>query len=308
MQVGQISRREVYRVGLVRSLCLALLALLLAACNKVPVAQSLTQNQATEIVAVLNSQGIGAEANREIGGRDRYDVQVKHGDYSEAVAVLHAKGLPSEARPSFNELIAQRGIIPNSREIEFLRLDRALAAEIEETLHNNPGIVNARVVVRVHALQNTGSESVEPGVSVVVLTRTGAVIDRSEIAAVVTRAVPGVSEDKVFVSIHAVPPDEGVLSTEGVMNAGSGRVLRVPLTPFLWVWRVPESEYNSLALTLFGVILMVLVLGGVVGFWYAYYRRAHDVFESEILDLGPQIPKSGSLKAPEKTHKHLPGI
>ncbi len=160
---------------------LLLSSALLCGCNTVAVQDELTQEQATEIVAALSSQGVSAFAQRETGGRGRYRVEVKRGAYSDAIQILHERGLPSESRATFSELIAPRGLVPDSREIEALRLDRALAAELEEALENNPAVASARVVVRVSSVpMEFAGEAERSGVSVSLRIRPGTEVTESE--------------------------------------------------------------------------------------------------------------------------------
>ncbi|MCB0332783.1 MAG: hypothetical protein KDD55_04740, partial [Bdellovibrionales bacterium] len=105
--------------------CLILLSLCLSGCGDVPVARGITQSQANEIVAVLSHHGIYAFADKQVGVGDSYDVEVKKSYYTRAVDLLHAKGLPAKTPERFSDLIAQKGIIPDSREVEALRLDHA---------------------------------------------------------------------------------------------------------------------------------------------------------------------------------------
>lgn len=265
--------------------------LLSCACGSVPVAEDVSQTQATEIVATLNQSGIYALASKESGGRGKYTVEVKRSFYSQAVALLHEKGLPGERKPTFNEMVAQNGIIPNSREMDALKLDHALATEIEEMLQNHPGVASARVIVRLNFLKSAQ----QPAVSVVVQQREGASATSESLAPLITRIVPGVQAENVTVTTVPTLGDREGGATEGVLNDGK-RIIRVPLAPFLFFWRVPEDDYGHIVIVFFACLLMIGLVGGIVGYWYGYYQQSKQYFDTTLPEVvqrpGPRYERS----------------
>lgn len=270
------------------------LVVFLNGCNTVPISEDLSQSQANEIVAALSERGISASATRETGGRGNFTVEIKRNYYTQAITLLQQLGLPGEKQPSFQELISPRGIIPNSREIEALRLDRARAAEIEDLLKSIPGVVSTRVVVR------SGNNA---GVSVLITTRAGVSFNESEVFEIVTRAVPGVERERIFLAQHDQEKLPGVDTVQGALNQGEGRVVALPLTIFLGGWRVPEDDYNSLALVLVFLMVMLFLLGWVIGFWYSLYRPRTTPQQVAGIER-PNLPRSGG----REDRKELPGV
>lgn len=280
-----------------RALMLAAL-LLLVGCSDRPVAEDMTQRQANRIVAVLNQHGISAVADRGRGGRARYTVSVESGVYSQAVAILHERGLLEEPEIGFRELVAQQGLIPSSRKIEALRLDHAIALELEETLRSLPGIEEAKVLVRLHSVDRDQS----PGVSVVVQHLPEHSPAEAELLDLVQRGVPGVEATGVHLAIHQAP-SKSLVQLGGGVFMEKGTVVHVPLVPFLAAWRVPEDDYVGLALTLVGCLLGIGAIGGLIGFWFGYYKKSEAVERTaegtetpRILgDAGRSGPKSRKL-------------
>lgn len=282
-----------------RAVFFVLLTAVLIGCNSVDIAEDLTQTQANEIVSLLNSKGIASVAQKETGGKARYSVEVKRSFYSQAVSLLAEKGLPSEHKETFSEISASHGLLPNSREMEALRLDHALAIELEETLQNHPSVASAKVMARLHFLK----DNAPAGVSVVIQERAGAKLDPDEIVQIVLRGVPGIKKESIYISTHLPPEDNIVNSNDGVFNA-KGRVIRVPLVPFLLAWRVPEDDYSGLALTLSGCIVLVALVGALVGYWYGYFQQTKRIFETDLPDLSP---RSGRLeKLTDRSRRDLP--
>ena len=254
-------------------------------CNSTPVAFDLTQKQASEIVAVLSSQGIYAEASKGVGGKALFTVSVKAGYYTQAVTLLHERGLPREPELSFSELIESKGFLPNSREMEKVRLDRALAVEIEKVLSNLPPVKSARVIARVNY-----QTSDAPAVSIAIEKREGGEIDTTQLQELVAKTIPGLQPEGVGITVQTELPLASASIDSGSLSSG-GKVITVPLTPFLFSFRVPEGDYNGLAFALLVCLIVVAVVGGVIGYWYGFYQQSKSFFESEFADLtGPKLP------------------
>lgn len=263
-----------YRVGWLKVVLLVLL-LSLSACDTSPLAYDRTQRQANEIVAVLNANGITALSEREGSGRGKYRVSVNADQYTPAVAILHDKGLLRESE--FDSLVQERGFLPNSRELEALRVDRARAVEIEEMLQNHPAILSSKVVVR----QDYPSNNPQPSVAVIITVRAGYTLSREEIKSIITRVVPGIRDENVAIQI----PDTGslgnVFTVEGANNQG-GRVVRIPLVGFLFGWRIAQDDYNGLALTFLCFLGLVGLLAALLGYSYGAYRRSEPDLSSTL--------------------------
>lgn len=257
---------------------LAVLLGFLAGCGGTPVSQDLTQNEANEIVAMLTSQGISAVSKREVGGRGFYSVEIRDDRYPEAISLLHAKGLPRERSPWVKEILSSQGIIPSSREIESLRLDYALGAQIEDILRTHPAVSAARVIVRMNSIK----EGEEPSAVAVVQIRSGAKVAVEEFPQLILGSVPGLKLEHIKV-VQGDVKDEGGKKhvTVGVTDEGT-YLLQVPLVPFLFFWRVPQSEYTGLALTILGVLFIVGAMGIGLGYWSGLYRQSQKPIESEL--------------------------
>jgi type III secretion protein J len=232
---------------------LVILTLALAGCGSTPVADDLAQREANEIIAVLRERGISGSVNKGRGS-GRYSVLVATGKYGEAAAVLSRLGLPGERKPSFQEMTATSGIIPSSRAVENLRLDRALAAQIEELLQARSDVYAASAVVRRHVVTNE-----KPSVSVIVQRQPGATLTVDEVREICAHSVLGVGKDDVFVSIGDAPRFKD--SINGGRQADDG-----DLVPFLLVWQVPRDHYNSLAGVVVVLMVIVSALAGLAGY------------------------------------------
>lgn len=265
----------------VKLIILALLLLLIAGCSSVPVAEDLDQFQANEIISLLNAQGIASSATREASGRGKYSVSVEKTYYTQAKTLLAERGLPSPTRPTFEELVQPRGFLPNSREVDALRLDHALAIELENALAAHPGISSAKVIVR----SRTVMSGQDPTVSVILQERVGKELNRDDIAILVKRAVPGVKREDVFITSTKEPQNDKNQASIGLYQ-GHGELLRVPLVPFLFNWRVPEDDYNAMAIVLVICFLILAFIGGLVGYWFGYFYNLKNSVDQPFSDHG----------------------
>ena len=267
---------------------IAILASLLAGCASEPVAKDINQQQANEIVALLNSQGISATAQKESGAAGRYSVNVDSSALTPAIALLNDRGLPRKSR--FAELIQPQGLIPNSREMEALRVDYARATEIEELLESHPAVSSAAVTLSRGDLGQEGAS----GVAVIVNQRSGRAISHAEVSEIVSRLIPGIKPENIALSIHAVDANGNLFNVEGAVNQG-GKVIRMPLVPFLFGWRVAEDDFSALALAVLSLLLVVALLAAFLGYSYGAYRSGASDFR---VSLPEPAVKSGRLDRP----------
>jgi type III secretory pathway lipoprotein EscJ len=230
--------------------------LLISGCGTIPVADDIGQKEANDIVVLLRDSGISSTLVKSRGGKGRYSVTVPEGRFADAAAVLSKFGLPADRKASFQELTATSGIIPSSRELESLRLDRADATEIEDLLKTRSDITGVSALVRVRSLKSGEM----PSAAVVIQTRAGSNLSEGIIREIVTRAVPGIQPQSVTVSItQSARP--GVVATDSDSTAGDDAMV-----PFLGAWRVPASEYSSLVLVFIGLSVFVGTLSGLSGY------------------------------------------
>lgn len=245
--------------------------LLLSGCGSEEVASQLDQKQANEIVATLADQGISAFTTKGRSSGANYAVEVDRDYYQLAVSVLNAKDLPRKPLPSVEELTRPQGFIPSSREVEALRLDYALGAEIEEKLRALAGVESAKVVIRSNLLK----DDVQPSAGVFIAQSPGAKIDARQIAEIIALLVPGLQPDRIKVDTSEPLSPSVNLSEIGSENR-AGVVIHRALVPFLWYFRVPEDDYRTLGAALLGCIVLGILLGGVFGFAIAVDRDPRD--------------------------------
>lgn len=240
------------RISALRSL-LAVVLVVLVGCNEIPVIQDLSQAQAHQVIAALADHGIESRAERGKGSKASFSVELSSGEYARAIQILRDEGLPGEVRPSVNELLSSDGLLPPGRDVELMKLDRAVAGEIEELLSAHPAIATARAVVRSAAVQEQG---IPPSVSIVLTTREA--ISEDQVRALVRQVAPGVSPESISIVLENVRPK--------AVRTGGGLEGAQPLSPFLFFWRVPQSDVLALNLAVFGLVLFFGLVAAGLGF------------------------------------------
>ena len=271
--------------------------LLLASCRAVPVAEDLNQTEANQIVALFNTRGIASYSKRETSGKPVYSVEVDRSYYALAKNLLAERNLPGPRKAGIDELLEPQGFLPNTREMEALRLDHALAREVEEVIVVHPLVTNVKVIVRNHSAQQPS----ERGASIFVETVSGNVLDRSELIEIVARALPGISKDKIYIKSESLVAEDNTTVEQGLYNK-EGKLVRVALVPFLFNWHVPESDYNAMVIVLIICFIILAMIGGLVGYWFGYYQHSKNYIDMGLPDMGPR-----SLRL-ERVNRDMPEV
>lgn len=227
----------------------------LMGCDSTPVASDVSQREANRIVALLHKNGISADLHSGRIGKGRFEVLVPEAVFPNAATILSARGLPSERQPSFEEMTASNGIIPTSREVDNLRLDRALAAELEELFSMNSSVQNVGAIVRMHSVRSLQDASITVALE---LSSKGN-LSKEEIEEVVRKAFPTIDASRIYVKAFRVESDVDGDHVDGEE------------VPFLILWRVPSSLYTSLASLFFGMVLFAGVVFGATGYLIGQY-------------------------------------
>jgi type III secretion protein J len=187
--------------------------LLLSTCVTHELQTDLSEQDAQEIVVLLNEHGIEASAAKGVGekkGEEKWSVVVRGGDQNLARAwrVLQENGLPREKDKSLEDVFANSGMIPTATE-EKARLLVGISGEINRTLKSVAGIVDARTLV---VLPDSSplvdkSERVPPTASVLIKYRGQEIpLNEDDVKKLVARAVEGLQPENVAVVYKKIEP------------------------------------------------------------------------------------------------------
>ncbi|UTH74117.1 EscJ/YscJ/HrcJ family type III secretion inner membrane ring protein [Chromobacterium sp. IIBBL 290-4] len=120
----------------------AALALLLCACQQKELLKSLDQQQANEVIAVLQRHNI--EADKQDKGKGGYSIVVAPPDFAAAVDWLKTYNLPSRPRMEVSQMFPADALVSSPR-AEKARLYSAIEQRLEQSLQTLGGVLSARV-------------------------------------------------------------------------------------------------------------------------------------------------------------------
>jgi type III secretion protein J len=190
--------------GLRAALPCVLLAFLVG-CSKQELYSQLSERQANEMVAVLQSAGIDADKQTQEG---RFSVMTTSADFPQAVRLLSAQGYPRETFETMGQVFKKEGFVSTPLE-ERARLVHAMSQEIASTLTSIDCVVTARVhlvVPEKHPL----IDKVQPAAAAVFIKHRPECDLSSQVTqikALVVNSIEGLAYDNVTVALF---PAEGV--------------------------------------------------------------------------------------------------
>ena len=123
---------------------LMLLCLVLSGCRQPNLLEGLDQQQANEVLSVLQRNNIAAV--KVDAGKSGYAVKIDQVDFSAAVDLLNLYSLPSRPRLQVAQMFPADSLVASPR-AEKARLYSALEQRIEQSLGVLEGVVSARVHV-----------------------------------------------------------------------------------------------------------------------------------------------------------------
>ncbi|ATP28888.1 EscJ/YscJ/HrcJ family type III secretion inner membrane ring protein [Chromobacterium violaceum] len=121
-----------------------LLAAALSGCQQKDLLKGLDQQQANEVIAVLQRHNI--EADKADRGKAGFSIAVAPADFAAAVDWLRAYDLPSRPRMEVAQMFPADSLVSSPR-AEKARLYSAIEQRLEQSLQTMDGILSARVHV-----------------------------------------------------------------------------------------------------------------------------------------------------------------
>jgi len=209
-----------------------LLAVGLAGCARTPLYSDLTETQANQVQAALLSAGIDAQKTPMAKGKG-WSISVDRPDIPQAMSVLTAAGLPREPSRTLGEVFPKEGFVSSPLE-ERARYVFALSQEVEHTLKQLDGVVEARVHIAIPERTVLDDKPLSASASVVIIERPDATLQSREtdIKAIVTDGIEGLSDiNRVTVKFFTRRPSEPIAIPTRTAQAALGR------NP----WRLPDG-------------------------------------------------------------------
>ena len=198
---------------------LVLLSLFLAGC-KTELYSDLTEREANLMLAALLDAGIVAEKR---GAAEGASIFVNEGQLSQAVALLEARGLPSDRYTSLGEVFQKEGIVSSPIE-ERARYIYALSQELSQTLAEIEGVLSARIHVVLPETDMLGRGFNPSSASVSIKHRSDAPIEAltPNIKMLVANSIEGLVYDNVTVVNFPTTAKQDEMGTQTPLEEFAG--------------------------------------------------------------------------------------
>ncbi|HEY1609348.1 MAG TPA: type III secretion inner membrane ring lipoprotein SctJ [Paraburkholderia sp.] len=202
---------------------LILLPLLFLIGCKSSLFESLDEDQANQIVAVLSEHGIDGVKKRNAD--KTWSVSVDSGKVVNATEITREYALPHGGHANLGELFSRQGLITNPGEDQ-VRYVYGLTQELSETLEKIDGVLVARVHVVQPERDPLMRQVAPPSASVMIRYRSDYNLDymRDKIRSLVAGSVEGLSADHVYLTLVPVTPvvvPSGAPGGDGYACAGT---------------------------------------------------------------------------------------
>ncbi|KVD78003.1 type III secretion system protein [Burkholderia sp. ABCPW 14] len=213
------------------SLTLLPAVLLLSACHQQQLLHNLSEQQANEVVAVLQAHDLSID--KQDLGKSGFTVSVGQADFPAAVDLLQQYNLPSRARVEVAEAFPADALVA-SPQAEEARLLSAVEQRLEQNLAAMNNVVSARVQVSYPLQQETVGKGEPPMHVAVLLTYRNDVnhdVLVSEVKRFVKNSFANIDYDNVSVLLYQAPSVFRTMATE---PSASGRT-----TWLYWLLAIP---------------------------------------------------------------------
>lgn len=191
---------------------LVMALILLVSCSKTELYHNLSEDEANEILVVLQESGITASKKQEIVQNEvTWTVGVDQKDLSKARALLVERNLPRRRQPGIEDIYKDKGLIstPDEQKARFII---GMRGNIINALRQNPDVIDADVVINVPDKDEFGSTDVadkkHPTASLIIKIRptpeAQATLTESKLQRVVASAIPDLDPRDVTVIMSYV--------------------------------------------------------------------------------------------------------
>lgn len=185
--------------------CILIIALFLSACNKESLLSNITQDQANQVLAILQQHNI--YATKEGTLKTGYAVAVSAADRTEALSLINQYQLPLPAEVQIAQAFPADSLVasPNAEQARVISLQEQ---RLEQSLRLIPQVVNARVHANYPSFTNDFTDG-KPGNHVAALIIYNGVIDENifipQIKALIKNSFTDILYENISVELFNAP-------------------------------------------------------------------------------------------------------
>ncbi|VWD53072.1 type III secretion apparatus lipoprotein SctJ [Burkholderia lata] len=183
----------------------ALTCAVLAACSK-NLYESLSEQDANEIVAALFEEGLDASKQRSGNGKS-WMVTIQGSQFAGAIEILRDRGLPREKHDDLGSLFRKDGLVSTPTE-ERVRFLYGLSQELSSTISAIDGVVVARVQIVLPNNDPLAQEIKPSSASVFIKYRADSSVGKivPQIKTLVVNSVEGLAYERISVTAVVAEP------------------------------------------------------------------------------------------------------
>ncbi|WP_082717319.1 MULTISPECIES: type III secretion system inner membrane ring lipoprotein SctJ [Burkholderia] len=256
--------------------------LLLAACHQQELLKNLSEQQANDVVAVLQAHDLAV--HKEDLGKTGYAVSVEQADFPTAVDLLRQYNLPSQARMQIAQAFPADALVA-SPQAEQARLLSAVEQRLEQNLAALQNVVTARVQIS-YPLKPSDSGKADARMHAAVLLTYRNEVDAdilvSEVKRFVKNSFTNIDYDDISVILYRAPSLFRGAPTASASHSGA--------TWLYWLTAIPAA-----------------IAAAVTGY-LVYLRRRRDATARDaagrIADIEPGAP--GTIAVSEAAESSAP--
>ncbi len=289
--------------------------LCVTACRKVDLYHGLSEEEANEMLVVLQQEGISAAKVKEIKQNEVFwTVEIDPRRMNDARRLLHEHSLPRKKAPGLEEVYKEKGLIPTPDE-QKARYLLALKGEIINSFLKMSDVINADVVLNIPTADEfaqPGAKEKRPTASILLKVKpseTGVEsLSEAKIQQFVANSVENLNPRDVSVIItYITPKRQNLMPGQSAVlpNAEDikGAAKEQPLTRIAGV-EVSESSQGRLKMYLAIFFILLAILAAALIFnvisssrmreeLKAYEKSPKSLVEGKIVDEKHRIGGSG---------------
>ncbi|MDR1528633.1 MAG: type III secretion inner membrane ring lipoprotein SctJ [Puniceicoccales bacterium] len=203
--------------GFCKNLCLLFslfMMLTLAGCGKVDLLSNLPEEEANEIVSLMQQHHVPVV--KKPGLELAWTIVLKNSDeFSKAEKILKTNGYPRVQYNTIGQVFQKSGLVASPLE-EKARFMYALSESVASTLNKIPGVLTSRVHIVLPENDPYSDADTEASAAIFLTYRVGSSLDESvrEIKYLVANSVQGLDYDRVSIALFPVAAEENI-TTDG---------------------------------------------------------------------------------------------
>jgi type III secretion protein J len=273
--------------GFYKNLCLfssLLMMLMLAGCGKVDLLSNLPEEEANEIVSLMQQHHI--PISKKPGLELAWTIVLKNSDdFSRAEKILKTNGYPRVQYNTIGQVFQKSGLVSSPLE-EKARFMYALSESVASTLNKIPGVLTSRVHIVLPENDPYSDADTEASAAIFLTYRVGSNLDESvrEIKYLVANSVQGLDYDKVSIALFPVAAEDNT-AIENVFDTN---------VSVMGLRMASDAAAKFLTIVIVLGILLLCSMGAAVFFFFESRKSRKGTAEPKPATNSPIIVQDDS--------------